>query len=367
MLKKTVRCRIEARQGEMKALTATLQGFADACNLILDVAKETGKRRAYDLHHECYYRVEERTELPSCYVVRAIARVAQSYGKKKPPQRFYPTSLDLDKNLFRYIPYNETISISTITGRLKLKLRLGNFQRHLLKGQTPKAGTLCYDSRKKNFYINLVIDTLTPEASSDGAMGVDLGINRIATTSDGERFTGRRINRIRERYQRTRSSMQAKGTKGAKRALKRLSGRQARFAKDTNHKLSKTLIGRANGRAIVMEDLRGIRERTSKQGRALRRMLGRWSFYQLRLFVEYKAAEAGLEVVLVNPAYTSKSCSNCFAIGSRRKHKFSCSTCGYTADADVNGARCIAALGAQVTRPEVARLLERQAASFMRR
>ena len=345
---------------------ATLERFADACNLVLEAANRTGKRRAYDLHHECYYPVKEQTGLPSCYVVRAIARVAQSFGKKRPPKKFYPTSLDLDHNLFRYIPYNETVSLTTVSGRLKLKLQIGNFQRHLLKDQTPKAGTLSYDSRRRVFYVNLVIENETPPVVGIGELGVDLGINRIATTSDGERISGRKINRLRERYQRTQSSLQSKGTKGANRVLKRLSGRRARFTKDTNHKLSKKLVkqARTTGRAIVMEDLTGIRQRTSKQSKALRRLLGGWSFYQLRLFVEYKAAEEGVVVRFVNPAYTSKSCSNCFALGSRRKHKFSCSTCGFTADADVNGARCIAALGAPVNRPEVARLRERQAAAL---
>jgi putative transposase len=347
-------------------LIATLEKFALACNLVLETAHQTGKRRAYDLHYECYYNIKEQTALTSNYVIRAIARVAQAFGRKKPPAKFYPTSLDLGKDLFYFIPFQEAISIATLEGRLKLKLQLGNYQRHLLKGQKPKAATLSYDSRKKAFYINFVIDVTTPELTGGDTLGVDLGINRIATTSDGQRISGRKINRIRERFQKTRSSLQAKGTKGAKRVLKRLSGRQARFSRDVNHNLSKKIVSKAKttNSAIIREDLKGIRDRGSKKGKRLRKILGGWSFYQLRSFVEYKAAESGVAVVFVNPAYTSQSCSNCFALGKRRKHKFCCSSCGYTNDADVNAARCVAALGAQVKGPEVAVLCERQAVCF---
>jgi putative transposase len=364
MLKKTVKSKLQVNLKEKATLIATLERFAEACNLILETANQTGKRRAYDLHHACYYKIKEQTDLTSNYVVRAIARVAQSFGKKRPPTKFFATSLDLDKDLFYYIPFQESISIATVEGRLKLKLQLGNYQRHLLIGQKPKAATLSYDSRKKAFYINFVIEVDKSEPQGLGTLGVDLGINRIATTSDGERNSGRKINRIRERYQRTRSSLQAKCTKGAKRTLKRLRGRQAKFTKDVNHKLSKKIVNKAKAtnRAIIMEDLKGIRERCCKKGKQLRKLLGNWSFYQLRSFIEYKAAEAGVVVRLVNPAYTSRSCSNCFALGLRRKHKFRCPTCGYTNDADVNASLCIAALEAQVNRPEVAALCERQAA-----
>jgi putative transposase len=366
MLKKTVKSKLQVNTKEKAILIATLERFAVACNQILETANETGKRRAYDLHHQCYYKIKEHTGLTSNYVVRAIARVAQSFGKKRPPTKFYPTSLDLDKDLFYFIPFNETISIATVEGRLNLKLQLGNFQRHLLQGQTPKAATLSFDSRKKAFYINFVIDVATPEPEGLDTLGVDLGINRIATTSDGERTSGRKINRIRERFQRTRSSLQSKCTKNAKRVLKRLRGRQARFTKDVNHNLSRKIVNKAKHThsAIVMEDLKGIRDRSSKKGKRLRKLLGNWSFYQLRMFVEYKAKEAGVEIRFVNPAYTSKTCSNCFALGSRRKHKFTCSSCGYHNDADVNASLCIAALGAQVNCPEVAALRERQAVCF---
>jgi putative transposase len=358
-MKRTVRCKIEVNKQQALSLTKTLETFAYVCNCVLAVSKESSKTRAFDLHHLCYHSLKEQTGLTSNYVVRAIARVAQSFGAKRPPTEFRPTSLDLDKDLIRYNAYNETISISSVDGRLKnIPLRIGNYQRSLLLGQNPKAGTLVHDKRKNNWYVHLIIENDTPEPTGSKPLGVDLGINRIATTSDGEPISGRSINRRRERYARTRASMQSKGTKGCKRALKRLSGKQARFTKDTNHKLSKKIVGKAKktDSYIVVEDLEGIRERTNHKGRRLRKMIGGWSFYQLQSFIDYKASLEGIAVVKIDPAYSSKTCSECGVIGTRRKHIFCCKSCGNIADADVNAARNIALRGALVFCPEISGL-----------
>jgi putative transposase len=373
-MQKTVAAKLIPSTAQAKALKATLETFADACNQALKVARENHVKRAFDIHPLCYYAIKSATGLTSNYVVRAIGRVAQSFGKKRPPKEFRLTSLDLDKDLFRFIPQTERVSISTIQGRQKIKLQLGNYQRHLLKGQKPKAGHLVYDQKKKTFYIHFVIDVPeNPANDPDDALGVDLGINRIATTSDGEIVSGRPTNRLREIRQRTRRSLQKKGTQGCKRALKRLSGKQKRMMSDVNHQISKRIVAEAyeSGRAVALEDLTGIRERAAK-GKRMRKMLGGWAFHDLRIKIEYKAKQAGVSVVFVDPAYTSKTCSACGSIGSRRKHKFVCKSCGNLMDADHNGAVNISRRGREslrsrnaVNRPEAAVLAtDQQAVAF---
>lgn len=374
MLKNTITCKLKPTPQQQAVLLDTLRVYASACNRILEIATETGKRKAYDLHHASYHTVKAETGLTANYVVRAIARVAQSFGKKHPPKEFRPTSLDLNKDLFRFNAYNETVSLATTAKRQKIKVRLSNRQRQELKGQKPKTGYLTYDRKKKNrFQIQFVVDLPDPTPQEPlSVLGVDLGINRIATLSTGEIRSGRDLNRLREVRQRTRRSLQRKGTKGARRALKRLSGRQARLMSDVNHCISKEIVKKAKGHesAIALEDLSGIRDRAVKSKR-LRKMLGSWAFYDLRAKIDYKAARLGITVVTVDPAYTSRSCSRCGSRGSRHKHRFSCKSCGLVIDADVNGALNISRRGCQsvlrdtVTQPEVAHVsLERQAVCF---
>src|SRR5437764_1722556 len=83
-------------------------------------------------------------------------------------------------------------------------------------------------------------------------LGVDLGIINLATDSEGETFSGEQVERNRKRHHALRQRVQKRGTKRAKRHLKKLSGREARFKRNTNHVISKLIVAKAkaNGQAI---------------------------------------------------------------------------------------------------------------------
>jgi IS605 OrfB family transposase len=116
-----------------------------------------------------------------------------------------------------------------------------------------------------------------------------------------------------------------------------------------NHNISKKVVesAKSSNAAIAIEDLTGIRERTNQQPRnkTERRRSNSWAFYQLRLFLEYKALKAGVELVTVPPAYTSQTCHICNHIGLRSDKRFKCGNCGWHGDADLNGAINISKLG----------------------
>jgi len=134
-----------------------------------------------------------------------------------------------------------------------------------------------------------------------------------------------------------------------------LSGKEKRFQKWINHNISRLLVDNAatNNLVIALEDLTGIRERTNKSPRSKKdkRLGNNWAFYKLRQFIFYKCVLKGVKLVFVNPAYTSKTCSHCLHIGERKGKQFSCGHCGNKMDADLNGAKNIAALGAVVNQP----------------
>ncbi len=192
-------------------------------------------------------------------------------------------------------------------------------------------------------------------------LGVDLGIAKIATTSDGKFYSGTKVKNIRRRYFRLRQRLQAKGTKSAKRKLKQRRQKESRFVADVNHCISKRLVEVAKGtqRAIVLEDLKGIRERARKGTRktvckTMRQVLSSWSFYQLRQFIEYKARAAGILVIYVDPRNTSRTCSKCGNVDkkNRRDQKhFVCNACGHALNADINAALNIARRGVDVIQP----------------
>jgi IS605 OrfB family transposase len=193
-------------------------------------------------------------------------------------------------------------------------------------------------------------------------LGVDLGRTDIAHTSDGEAWDGADIRQCRDHFARRRAALQHKASKGTRSTrrrcrelLARLSGREKRFQRWVNHGISKALVETARTRqaALALEDLTGIRERTNTAPRRKdeRRRSNSWAFYQLRQYVTYKAALAGVEVRLVPAAYTSQMCQACLHLGSRTGKRFACAHCGYTGDADYNAAQNIKILGLQVSQP----------------
>jgi putative transposase len=347
---KTVKCKLIMEDAQSLALTETIVKFAAACNEISDYARRQNIWHKFKLSALYYRYVRDTYGLTASYCVRVFDRVAASKG-----ERFQPTSILIDKDLFTR-KSDECCTISTCSGRIPARLAIGEYQRKLLGDFRRGPGTINID-RHGRFFANICVEVQEPQPTGSNPLGVDLGIRRIATLSTGQMFSGRKLNHIRERYARTKASMQRRGTKGAKRALKRLAGRERRFQRETNHVISRKIVAQAkhNDSFICLEDLKGIRQRVSNQGRRSRRMMGRWAFYQLRSYLTYKGQETGVPVVLVNPAYTSKTCPDCRLLGHRNKLKFSCS-CGFVGDADIVGALNIAALGAQANRPEVARV-----------
>jgi putative transposase len=169
---------------------------------------------------------------------------------------------------------------------------------------------------------------------------------KIASDSDGRVYGGAELKGVRFRNRRLRTKLQKKQTRAAKRRLKKLSGREARFARHVNHVISKEIVASAErtGRGIAVEELTGIRERI-RAGRKQRAVLHSWAFAQPGAFLSYKAILAGVPLVAVDPGNTSQECAACGCIDKRNRPDqptFRCVACRHAANADTNAARVIA-------------------------
>jgi putative transposase len=154
------------------------------------------------------------------------------------------------------------------------------------------------------------------------------------------------VRKARARYVARRAALQRVGTRSATHRLKQMSGQERRYMKDVNHRIAKTLVHKAviSRKALALEDLTGIRETVTVR-REHRYERHSWAFYQLRLHIAYKAAWAGIPVYLVDPAYTSQTCSRCgYCAEANRQSQasFLCQQCGFCCHADSNAAINIA-------------------------
>jgi putative transposase len=354
-----------------------LGGFADACNQILAVAKRDNCWNTTKLHHKVYKPVREVTGLKANHVCQAIRRVINNAKAVKQIHKFRPTSISLDIRTFKYVEESQTVGITLKCGRVDFKLAVGGYQIALLRGQSLTSATL-NKSKKGDYYINFVVEIDTPPTGkTPKVIGVDLGRRDIATTSTGKSWNGSQIQGVRDRFSKVRANVQRKRTRNSRRLLRRLSGKERRFQEWLNHSISKQLVAEAQklGSALAFEDLTNIRESLNQKPRSKteRRRTNNWAFYQLRIFVGYKAAIAGVPVVFVPPGYTSQTCSRCHHIhpekgkSYRNGKKFKCGHCGLEHDSDINAACNIADLGKSVSLPEspgIACLLEGQLPLF---
>jgi len=341
-MKLTVKVKLLTIREQHQSLKKTMETFNDACNYISRKCFETKIFNQVKLHHLIYREVREKyTSLSSQFVVRGIAIVSDSYvAEKKRLHKFKKYSAVVyDQRLLSFKRLS-IASINSVDGRLKIPFIVGKY--NTLEGKSIK-GQADLTLENNKFFLNIVIDM--PDGTPidpKGVIGIDKGIVNIASTSDGDTFSGKQIDYIRERYTKLRKSLQKAGTKSAKRHLKKIAKKQSRFQKDINHCISKKIVAKAKGtqRAIALEDLSGIRLRQTVR-KADRQRFGNWAFYQLDSFITYKSKLAGIPVVFVDPRNTSRECPVCHTIDkANRKSQsiFSCCDCSFTANADFVGA-----------------------------
>jgi IS605 OrfB family transposase len=367
----TVSCKLQVTPEQVAKIDELLQAFVEACEYTNRTVKP-GLTNEQAMQSLVYSDVRARFGLSSQLAIQAVRRVASNRKtakqKGKPVRKFAPTSATYDERVFSFREHDWTVSLRLLGGRSRFRLAIGNYQRGLLKGQTPKTATLL-KRQNGTYYINIQLESQPPQIeTTDKVLGCDLGRTDIVVTSVGDKYSGKDITKICDHYSNLRAKLQhkaAKGTRSSRRRCrqlqKRLSGALRRFQSHINHTISYQLVqkARTNNQVIALEDLTGIVQRTNELPRTKveRRRSNSWGFYQLRQFLTYKCIKFGVKLVLVNPAYTSKTCHNCLHIhpkqgkSYRSGKSFRCGNCSWSGDADLNRAINISVLGQLINLP----------------
>ncbi|MFE5908029.1 RNA-guided endonuclease InsQ/TnpB family protein [Streptomyces wedmorensis] len=353
-MKLVVRVKLLPTPEQAAALDSTLRACNEAANWLSGRALTCGRRSRAALQALAYEDLKARglSAQPALHVLR---KVADAYGAlrvtPKEPVAFRPEAAQpFDDRCLSWQSDARTVSIWTTSGRLKGMAFTGRAE-HLEMLAAYRKGESDLLRRDGQWYLlaTCEVSEAPLDAAPGGFLGVDLGIVNIATTSAGARYSGRRLNRRREADRRLRAKLQRRGTKSARRRARRHAGKEARRARDVNHKISKCIVAEAQrtGRGIALEDLTGIRDRVRLR-KPQRVRLHSWSFRQLGTFIAYKARRAGVPVAYVDPSYTSRECSRCHHIDRRNRPSqavFACRACGFVEHADLNSSHNIAARG----------------------
>ncbi|MGV0024501.1 RNA-guided endonuclease InsQ/TnpB family protein [Phormidesmis priestleyi] len=314
---------------------------AEIFNAHVDWALANGTYNKNKAHRDLYADLRLKYPgVPSALLqtVRDNAMEAVKATKFKRTPRKKPTSgLRYDKRTMTLRGCQ--LTLSCVGKREQVVLSIPDYFKDVFENWDFKGATLTYSKHKKQFWVRLIFEAETPQLQqSEEAQGIDRGLYHLASTSDGQFFSGSKIRATQRRYLHNRKTLQQKGTRSAKRRLKAMSGKEKRFMKDVNHCVSKQLANQPQFSIFVLEDLSGIR--TQRRGKKLNKWLSSWTFYQLELFLAYKSERLGKQVKFVDARYTSQKCSVCKHIArtNRTKSRFHCRNCGHKAHADVNAA-----------------------------
>ena len=147
-----------------------------------------------------------------------------------------------------------------------------------------------------------------------------------------------------------RARLQVKGTKSAKRRLKKIGQRENRWMTDINHQLSKTLVDKYGKNTLfVIENLAGVREATEESNKDSRYENVSWAFFQLAQFLTYKSNLNSSKTIELPAQYTSQRCPKCGRIRKENRdhhlHLYTCDKCGYRTNDDRLAAINIQQLG----------------------
>jgi len=355
-MNRTVRVKLQPTPEQAEVLAETAALFTQAFNVVCAYGWEHGEKNGVRLHHATYYlckvgtpalvsdlhiqaRVKATEALKSAFTMQRQGRKVSAPHASACPPRYNLHTFKIDWEA-------RTVRLSTTQGRMSLPFHVPNYATPYLGGKVATADLI---QRDDAWWLHIVVDIPAPVVQpTEDVMGVDLGLAQPAVTSTHQFLGEKRWRAVEGRAFKLRRALQHSSTKSAKRHLKKMRRRQARFRRDCDHVLSKQIVNATEpGSTIVLENLTNIRRRIkTKRKTANKRRLHGWSFAQLNTFVRYKAETRGCTVAGVDPRHTSQTCSRCghVARNNRRARAwFNCRRCGFQLHADLNGARNIAA------------------------
>jgi putative transposase len=361
-MQRTIRIKLDPSPAQAAALAETSRQFTAVFNAVCAYGWQHGQKNGIELHHALYYPLKAeypalvsdlhvQARVKATEAVKSALNLRRKYARERPDRKVsqpHSAACPPRYNLhtFRVDWESRTVGMSTTAGRKTIRFTLPAYAQRYAGCPTDTADLI---QRENGWWLHVVVTV--PEAQiapAEQVVGVDLGLARPAVSSQN-RFLGKKAwKAIEGRLFHLKRALQKKGSRSAKRHLKRVRHKQARFRRDCDHVLSKQIVESVEmGGTVVLENLTDIRKRTKARRKTeSKRRIHSWSFAQLKGFIAYKAEERGLMVVVVDPRHTSQACSRCghtARTNRRSRGRFVCRKCGYELHADLNAARNIAA------------------------
>ena len=384
----TAKIRLYPNQEQVAQFKAVTKEYQRLCNLVSqwyfdNDCKVNRKKFNKEMYH--YLRAESK-EINSAMVqstyrtVEARYKTVETQLKQRPYRyqdqntsewyhekrdlswlhkavKFSRPQADYVRNInYSFVEQGSKISMNVLGQRIKVAFN-GNYLNFF--DPNYKLGTAKLVQLKKHWFLHIPVTIETDDWEKEHnqhIIGLDRGLRQIVTSYDEKGKTsfknGKAIAYKRRKYAYLRSQLQSKGTKSAKRKLKRLSQKENRWISNVNHCLSKTLVDTYGQNSLfVLEDLSGVTFEKTNSNKNQTRELHSWAFYDLQTKLAYKARKSQSQVLIVSAKYTSQRCPKCGQIRkenrNHRIHRYDCVFCGFKTNDDRVGAMNLYELGKQ--------------------
>lgn len=341
-------------------LVQTLEAFQEVKQALSESCFNQGNPLGQIGLHKAMYKsvVGKLNAQMTCSAIRLVSAAYISAKKNKRPAQkpfgFYKKhALFLVGKRGRDASFKAgKLSVWTVAGRKKLSFTVPEyFDQTLQQAQEIDSINVV---EKNGRLIGFVCVTLeVPDPAGVLPVGVDLNETNILVAVDPDnrelfisgkqmKIANTKTRKTRKRLQKKLASRKADGldTKSVRSSLKRLAGKQRNRTKTFCQTVAKELVQWCPSKAvIVLEDLRMPQvSKKNKVGKGVKRRLSQWARGILTTWIDANAKKHGILVDRVNPAHTSTQCSHCGLAGNRKRHSFSCPSCGHSDHADVNAA-----------------------------
>lgn len=333
------------------------ESWINTCRYIYNVALQE-RITAYQMRKKSVSKYDQYNQLPeikksfpfvadvySDTLQEALDRVEKSY------QSFFRGSgfpKFAKKGFYNSFTYKRYFIVSEKTIKLPKIGDVKYFNSRPIIG-IPKTATITHEV--DGWYICIATQYESPKPTLDKQeIGIDVGIAHFATLSNGEiidapLFLESSLNKLRLLNQKLARQKRASNERlKTVFKLQTLHKKISNQRKDFLHKESTKLANRFS--VCYIEDLK--LQKMKSENSILTRRMSDSGFGKFKLFLQYKFNERGNVVVLVNPAYTSQTCSSCKSVDKKSRvsqSEFVCTSCGFFENADLNASLNIKSKG----------------------
>ena len=334
--------------------TRLLSDMRDVFNRAVTIIAESGCHLSVvPVHAVCYDTLRaEFPGVPSQSVIRTQREVAAMLKSRKSNRHHgslpkkHALCLPLDKRLYGTLDVRGiTLNGGTRGKRVLVPFRMYDRAEELFLSCVAKDPKIVL--RDDRLFLSVPFEVPERPVNGDTAVGVDLGERQFFVTSEGKAFSDKGFLARRRRVRHNKRVLQSRGTKSARRHLRRVRRHEANMTKDMCRRAANVLLASTDAHIVVMENLKRLKTSTSRTKDGHRRKdhnrrMAQVPFALFKEVVTQKAQSLGKRVETVAAAYTSQTDSRTGRRdGERIGRRYVCSD-GVVLDADWNAAVNIA-------------------------